>query len=74
MLNKDSFIKFMHMVGGQHQWERPVPYSNHSKAQLMETGRTPKLATIFRDLIYKQNTFLRHKICALPDATILLSS
>jgi len=34
--------------------------------------RTPKLATAFRYLIYKQNTFLRHKVIrGLPNATVL---
>jgi len=34
--------------------------------------RTPKLATAFRYLIIKQNTFLRHKVIrALPNATVL---
>jgi len=31
-LNKDSFIKFMHMAPSL----RPVPHTNHSTAQLIE--------------------------------------
>jgi len=31
-VEQDSFTKFMHTVG---HWERPVPYANHSTAQLM---------------------------------------
>jgi len=33
MLNKDSFIKFMHMAASVI---RPVPYTNHSTGQLIE--------------------------------------
>jgi len=32
-LNKDSFINFMHRAAA---WERPVPYTNQSTAQLIE--------------------------------------
>jgi len=43
-----------------------------SQYNSLESRITPKLATAFRYLIYKHNTFLRHKgICALPNATAL---
>jgi len=34
VLNQDSFVKFMHMAASVR--ERPVPYTNHSTAQLIE--------------------------------------
>jgi len=35
MLNKDMFIKFMHMAA-KRQRDRPVPHTIHCTAQLIE--------------------------------------
>jgi len=38
----------------------------------LKTRTTPKLATAIKHLIWKQSTFLRHKVNrALPNTTIL---
>jgi len=69
MLNKDSFIKFMHMATSARD---PCRIQITPKHNSRKTRWTPKLAAAFRCLIYKQNTCLRHKVIrALPNATVL---
>jgi len=69
MLNKDSFIKFMHMATSVRDPWRMQITPHHS---LLKTRITLKLATAFRYLIFKHSTFLRHKVIrALPKATVL---
>jgi len=70
MLNKGSFINFMHAAASARE-TRVVYKSLHSNS--LKTGITPKLATaITFIIIYKHGIFLRHKvICALPNATVL---
>ena len=60
----------------QHQWERPVPYTNHSTpytnhSNSLNTRIKTPLAAAIRYLIYKHITFLGHKLIrALPNATV----
>jgi len=66
MLNKDSLIKFMHMVASMRVTRAT---SQHNS---LKTRITSKLATAFRYLIYKHSTFSRHRyIRALPNAAVL---
>jgi len=63
--------KILEKSPSSHAWKksfrRPCPQHNSLKSRI-----TPKLATVFRCLIYKHSTFLRHKVIrALPNATVL---
>jgi len=71
MLNKDSFIKLMHMAASLREtravYKQITPQHNSLKTRI-----TPKSGTAFKYLIYKHSTFLRHKVIrALPRATVL---
>jgi len=56
MLNKDSFIKLMHMAASVRE-TRAI-----CKSFSLKTRVNSKLATAIRYLIYKYSTFLRHKV------------
>ena len=55
MLNKESFIKFMHMAASVRDTCRIQITPQHNS---FKTRITPKLATTIRYLIYKHSTFL----------------
>ena len=57
MLNKDSFIEFMHMAASERE-SRGVYNSLHSTAQI-ENKKTPKLPTAFSYLIQCSSTGFR---------------
>ena len=68
MLNKDSFIKFMHMAASVRDTCSIQITPQHN---LLKTRITPKLATAFRYLMYEHSTFLRYKVMrTLPKATV----
>ena len=69
MLNKDSFIKFLHLAASVRD---PCHVQITLQHNSLKTRINPKLATAFRYLIYKHNTFLRHKVIrALPNPTVI---
>jgi len=68
-LNKDSFITLMHIAAPVRDQccMQITPQHNSMKTRIL-----PKLATAFRNLIYKHSTILRHKVIrVLPNATVL---
>jgi len=67
VLNRDSFVKFMHMAAAVRE-TRAAHKSIHSS---LNTRLKTPLAAAIRHLIYKHITFLRHKVIrTLPNATV----
>ena len=58
-LNKDSYIKFMHMAASVRDPCRTQINPQHNS---LKTRITTKLAAAFRYLTYKHSAFLRHKV------------